>query len=83
MNGEMEKQLKDILAEYIKPEYHEKIYELNEDDDLSNTGFNSITFVKIALKIEDTFGMAFDDDDLTYLRFPTLKSLSEYINSKK
>lgn len=82
MNSKIEKQLKDILVQYIEPEYHEKIYELNEDDDLSNSGFNSITFVKIAIKIEDAFGMVFDDDDLSYLRFPTLRTLSKYINSK-
>jgi len=83
MNQEMEKKLKDILAEFIEAEQHEKIYALEEEDELSNVGFNSITFVKIAIKIEETFDITIDDDDLSYLRFPTLKSLSDYIDKKK
>ncbi|WP_151736031.1 acyl carrier protein [Paenibacillus tengchongensis] len=43
---------------------------------------NSITFVRLVVGIEEYFNIEFDDDALDFSKFPTLNTLSEYIEKK-
>ncbi|MDD2261847.1 MAG: AMP-binding protein [Clostridia bacterium] len=50
--------------------------------DFNSIGLDSITFIKIIITIEDEFGFEFDDEMLLITKFPTVKSMVEYVESK-
>lgn len=43
---------------------------------------DSITFVKMVISLENEFDIEFDVDMLFVAKFPTIKSIAEYIKSK-
>jgi len=45
-------------------------------------GFDSITFIKTIVALENEFDFEFDDDKLLFTEFPTIKSMVEYVESK-
>lgn len=51
-------------------------------DKIESLGINSISFIKIVVQIESEFGFEFEDDDLNYNVFQTLKDLTVYIKDK-
>lgn len=51
-------------------------------DRIESLGINSISFIKIVVQIETEFGFEFEDDDLNYNVFQTLKDLVVYIKDK-
>lgn len=50
--------------------------------DLSSSGIDSITFIKIVVALEESFNFEFDDEMLLFTAFPTIKSMVEYVESK-
>ncbi|UOE58257.1 acyl carrier protein [Priestia filamentosa] len=52
------------------------------EKDFSDLGITSLTFAKIVNEIENEFKFEFDDEDLVPAKFPNLRSLIEYINTK-
>ena len=68
------------------------IREVLENEQIDNTkireaqlislGFNSISFIKMVVKIETEFDIEYDDDMLLIDKLNTLEDLSKYIQSK-
>ncbi len=56
---------------------------LNDDTDIDSNlidiGINSLEFVKIIVAIESEFDFEFGDEVLDYRKFPTLRSLFDYV----
>ncbi len=59
------------------------IDQLDSEDRLERTGLNSISFIRLAIAIEREYGFQFDDEKLNIQLFGNLKSLTEYVESKK
>lgn len=55
---------------------------LSVDMDFPGLVTDSITFIKIIVSLEDKFDFKFDDDMLLFTRFPTFRSMVEYVESK-
>lgn len=70
--------LKKIIAQSLEIED----IKINDDFNLLEAGFNSISFIKLVLSIEDLFSIEFDDDDLNIYIFPKLNDLIKYIDYK-
>jgi acyl carrier protein len=52
------------------------------DMDFNSIGLNSITFIKTIVALECEFDFEFDDEMLLITKFPTVKSMVEYVESK-
>ena len=52
------------------------------DMDFDNIGFDSITFIKTIVALECEFDFEFDDEMLLITAFPTIRSMTEYVESK-
>ena len=52
------------------------------DMDWDTIGFDSLTFIKVIVALENEFDFEFDDDMLLNTKFPTIKSMLEYVESK-
>lgn len=65
----------------------ESLSEKNSDDvslymDFNSIGLDSITFIKTIVALECEFDFEFDDEMLLITKFPTVKSMVEYVESK-
>ena len=52
------------------------------DMELDSLNINSITFIEIIVSLETEFDFEFDDEMLLFAKFPTVKSMVEYVESK-
>ena len=52
------------------------------DMDFNSIGLDSITFIKTIVALEGEFDFEFDDEMLLITKFPTVKSMVEYVESK-
>lgn len=52
------------------------------DMDFNSVGLDSITFIKIIVALESEFDFEFDDEMLLITKFPTIKAMVEYVESK-
>lgn len=52
------------------------------DMDFNSIGLDSITFIKTIVALECEFDFEFDDEMLLITKFPTVKSMIEYVESK-
>ena len=52
------------------------------DMDFNSAGIDSITFVTTIVALESEFDFEFDDEMLLITKFPTVKSMVEYVESK-
>lgn len=55
---------------------------LQENDDLSQLGMNSISFIKMVVDMERIFGFEFEDEALDYNKFTSFNSLCSYIEKQ-
>lgn len=53
------------------------------DSLLESLGINSMTFIKMIVTIESTFGIEFEDNELDYTKYPNLSSLAEYVRKRQ
>ena len=56
--------------------------EISLDTDFTSIGVDSITFIKVVVALEVEFDFEFDDEMLLITKFPTIKTMVEYIESK-
>jgi len=69
--------------EVIIANLSEKVLDnISIDIDFPSIGLDSITFVKIIVALEAEFNFEFDDEMLLITKFPTVKSMVEYVESK-
>jgi len=59
-----------------------ELHSISIDTDFSSIGIDSITFIKIVVALESEFDFEFDDEMLLITKFPTIKSIVEYAESK-
>ncbi|MFD8462692.1 acyl carrier protein [Streptomyces antimycoticus] len=52
---------------------------ISPDDNLSNFGLNSVSTISILVDVEEAFGVAFSDEDLSFETFQTLRRLRQTI----
>lgn len=55
---------------------------LDRNTILSELDINSITFIEIVVAMELAFDFEFDDEKLLFTAFPTISSMTEYVESK-
>ena len=56
--------------------------EVNIDMDFESLNLNSISFITMVVQIEIAFDFEFDDEMLLVTKFPTVKSIIEYVEYK-
>lgn len=75
--------LKDEILNVIKSNVDQNIFgTVTFDMELSSSGIDSITFIKIVVALEESYNFEFDDEMLIFTSFPTIKSMIEYVESK-
>ncbi|AQW49554.1 phosphopantetheine-binding protein [Streptomyces antimycoticus] len=52
-------------------------------DILSHHGLNSLLSVELTLRIEEDFDIIFEDDELNFENFETLKSITDLVAGKE
>lgn len=55
---------------------------LEENDDLSSFGINSVKFIMLVLELENYFDIEFEDEDLSYKNFNSYNELRNYVSNK-
>ena len=56
--------------------------EVNIDMDFESLNLNSISFITMVVQIESAFDFEFDDEMLLITKFPTVRSIVDYVESK-
>jgi len=80
MSIEIELKVRRILSEAIDGQKDVNIIGL--EDNLSEVGLNSISFIKVVVGIESEFGFEFYNQDLDINGFINLKELINYIEER-
>jgi amino acid adenylation domain-containing protein len=57
--------------------------EISSEEELNSYGVDSVAFVKFIVHIESEFGVEFGEDYLELSKLPTLKKITEYVDSLK
>ena len=55
---------------------------LDANDDLSQLGMNSLTFIKLVVSIENELGLEFEDEALNNNKFASLSALCAYVEDR-
>jgi len=53
-----------------------------ETDQVADHGLDSLTSVQLTLNLEDAFEIVFDDDEISYQNFATIKGIVDLIEAK-
>jgi acyl carrier protein len=56
--------------------------QISIDTNLQDINMDSITFIKMIVNLETTFNFEFDDEMLLITKFPTVKTIIEYVAMK-
>ncbi|EFM08506.1 phosphopantetheine-binding protein [Paenibacillus curdlanolyticus YK9] len=80
MTNEIREKVMEMLVDVLAEE-GEGIGEIGPDDDLSEFGVNSMTFIRLVLALEMEFGVSWEDDDLQYQNFLTLNNIIRYVEA--
>ena len=51
-----------------------------EDQQLLNLGFNSVSFIKFIVSVENKYGVEFEDEYLDFARYSSSGELFDYID---
>jgi amino acid adenylation domain-containing protein len=78
LNG-IQKRAFEVIIENLS---EKKLDDILFDMDFISVGLDSITFIKIVVALEGEFDFEFDDEMLLITKFPTIKSMIEYVESK-
>jgi acyl carrier protein len=80
MSKEIELSLRAIIGEVI--DNLEDANMIGLEDDLGEIGLNSVSFIKVVVKIEAKFCLEFDDNNLGFNNFENLQALIQYLENK-
>lgn len=53
-----------------------------DHEPLADHGLDSLTSVELTLSLEDTFDIAFEDDELSFDNFASVATITELLHSK-
>ena len=56
--------------------------DLKSDHNIDDLKMDSISFIKIVVNLEGEFDFEFDDEMLLITKFPTIKTMIEYVEEK-
>lgn len=56
--------------------------DVEEDCNLINEGLDSVHIIQLIIKIETTFGIEFQDEDLQMRHFISLQSITDFVSQK-
>ena len=70
------------VFEVISSTLDSKIGDLTVETEFAGAGIDSITFIKIVVALESEFDFEFDDEMLLITKFPTIKKMIDYVESK-
>jgi len=77
-NMEIREKIIKILSAHCDKE---NVYQyLHENDDLTQLGMNSISFIKMVVALEIEFDFEFEDEALDYNKFTSLNLLCSYVD---
>ena len=76
----VQKRAFDIIISNLKEK--KKMEEISLDMDFNSIVLDSITFIEIVVAFECEFNFEFDDEMLLITKFPTIKSMVEYVEAK-
>ena len=68
----------ELLAQIFKAMGTEP-FEIIEDQQLLDLGFNSISFITFIVAVEEKYEVEFEDDYLDFARYNSLEELFDYI----
>jgi len=68
--------------EVIVSTFDSKNGDVTLETGFSDAGVDSITFIKIVVALESEFDFEFDDEMLLITKFPTIRTMVEYVESK-
>ena len=68
-----------IIYQAVEP-YNDIV--ITVDTLFSDLPFDSIKFIKMVVSIESEFDFEFDDEMLLITKFPTIRSMVEYVEAK-
>ncbi|WP_139487896.1 acyl carrier protein [Brevibacillus dissolubilis] len=80
MSIEQESTLQKLVNEVLEREGNGEDISMNAN--LGEIGLHSITFVKLVVQIETTFGIEFANEDLIMEKYETLRDLLNYVQQK-
>ena len=78
LNG-IQKRVFEVIIENLS---EKRSNDISFDMDFISVGLDSITFIKIIVALECEFDFEFDDEMLSITKFPTVKSMIEYVETK-
>jgi acyl carrier protein len=78
----MKEKVIDILKEFVKDE--EKKKSINGSTDIINEiGLDSLNMINFILKLEDTFEIELDYEDLNFTHITCVDKLCDFLNTQK
>lgn len=77
--NEIQKKIMSIIETNLETKI---THEISLDTSLLSIGIDSITFIKMVVALEGEFHFEFDDEMLLITKFPIVKSMVEYVESK-
>ena len=80
MNKTIENKIREIISENISTNFDFKNIPIEQD--LTDVGFNSIDFIKVAIGIEVAFEFEWDDDDLDFDDFNNIGKIVDFVSKK-
>lgn len=80
MPDEIEVRVRKVLKEVFgNPD---RIDQLGSEQNLTDLGITSVSFIKIIIVLEEEFDIQFEDEDLKFEQLNTIKSVAAYVESK-
>lgn len=72
-----EKTLINLIKSHI-----EDTGEISSHSNICDIGYDSLKFIELVIKIEHEFEIEFNDEDLYYRKFTSVKEIEDYIERK-
>lgn len=77
---ELMKEISEVVLEVLKNDYPEQTIELEYEENLSEYGISSVTFINVTVLLEDKYNIVFEDEKLDFTTNNTIKQLAEYVS---
>ncbi|MEU1799500.1 acyl carrier protein [Streptomyces sp. NPDC019937] len=74
-------EIADAVREVVR-EIAPDISELEERTSLNSLGLDSLASVELTLRLEDRFGVVFEDDELAFEHFESVASIVDLLSTK-
>lgn len=81
MSNQVGAVVRKILKENVKTSVN--FDEIGADQSLTDMGFNSVDFIKVAVGMESEFEFELGDDDLNFNQFDSIEKIVEFVEKKK